>query len=300
MQAQVALVTLHWNCSGEFLRLAQSVQAHVALPFVWVVVDNGSRPEERLALESFFGDLGAPVLYHKNAVNRGLPRGYNQALDLLAKRHPGLPVQLVSADTEVLRDGWLERVLAFTEEHPQAGIIGSAENPAGFSSPVFHDLRGWWYQHPRLTGDAQGETVDFSAVLFRKELVERGLRFDEGYEVYDGHDQDLCFRVRSWGYEVWQTQAGIRHYGSAAMKKARYQWDGGGREEWMALRNRNVARFRAIWPEFLARRRPDSEAEKRHLRIMNTKLQNLAGPRRGVKSIGIDGIVRTLPPGGDL
>ena len=227
------------------------------------------------------------VAYLENAENRGIPEANNQGLAWIAAHDEGpYGVVFLSADTEVKAVGWLGRILAFAEEHPEAGVIGGARSPNGPALPVYHNQNGRWYQHDKMSGGVyQGESVDFSCAFLRPELLARGLRFDTRYIIYDGYDQDLCFRVRSWGYQVVQIDAGVIHYGSAAMKKAGYRWRGGGRTEWDALRARNLARLVRIWGAFLAPRRKSISQEMAHMETMNRRLVAEAGDRKAVPTI---------------
>ena len=110
----------------------------------------------------------------------------------------------------------------------------------------------------------------------------RYIPVEEREEEYDGHDQDLSFRVRSWGWRVWQIDAGVLHYGSRVMKRRNYQWQGGDRHEWDLLRQRNVERFAKTWEPFLAPYRDTIEREIVHMETMNAKLVAEAGDRMEV------------------
>lgn len=277
----ICLITPTWNCGEDFARLAASVDACGDDRLRWIVVENGSRPAERELVEDALRGLRRTIVqeYIVNPRNLGIPVAQNQALDRIWQggwKPNG--VVFLSADTEIKRVGWLDTVLAFIDENRDAGIVGLANSPGSQGVPVFHHPNGRWYVHDGMRGGIyQGESVDFAAAFVRGSLVTRGLRFDETYHVYDGYDQDLCFRVRAWGFQVWHVDAGIVHYGSSAMKKAGYQWEGGGREEWDELRARNVARFADLWGNFLALPRKTIDEEMVHVEKMNAKLIMHAG-----------------------
>ncbi len=307
---KIYLVTPTWNCGAEFARCVDSVlsereslarygfencadkvgvwakRSESGPPIRWVVVENGSRPEERATVVATVEKLqqaGQSVVYLPNLTNLGIPVAHNQALDWIRghEREP-FGMILLSADTVVLA-GLLDSVLKFAAEHSDAGVIGGAKSPQGASLPVFHDHNGRWYQHSKIPPDfCEGESVDFSMAYITPRALEAGIRFDTGYEVYDGYDQDLCFRLRSWGFRIYQTDAGVIHHGSAAMKRAGYRWEGGGREEWDALRARNVERLVAIWGDWLRPRRSSIAEERKHLALMNRRLIAEAGYRKRV------------------
>jgi len=284
---RIYLVTPTWNCGAEFARCVASVLANTTQPVWWVVVENGSRPEERRLVEEAWSDLGVwPVLqaaYIENDRNLGIPVAQNQALDVIRANDPGpFGVVFLSADTEVVSEHWLDKINLASASLKNAGVIGGSRSPQGKALPVYHDHNGRWYQHTGPSDLMEGESVDFAMAYLPPWITERGIRFDTGYEIYDGYDQDLCFRVRSWGYQVYQVDAGVVHYGSATMKKTGYQWSGGGRKEWDDLRAKNVERFVAIWGDWLQPRRKSIVEERSHLREMNKRLVTDAGHRRTV------------------
>ena len=253
-------------------------------PARWVIIDNGSSPENQEQIDRLvFGHSGMVETwrYRHNPENLGLPAAQNQAIDWIGNQEPE-PYQIVllDADTEVM-PGWLTALSEGARIHPEIGLLGGARSPTGVSHPVYHHKNGRWYVWDKMRGDGlQGETVDFAGVLLTWNVCQRGIRFDPGYDFYDGHDQDMCFRVRSWGFTVVQVDAGILHYASSVMKSLGYQWARGGRAEWDALRAKNVQRFVDIWEPFLADHRPSIEAELQHVETMNRKLVDQAGRRK--------------------
>jgi len=291
-QIPVYIIMLTWNNAQDFIRCANSLCHYTLHPAHWVIVDNGSRPNERELIETYLGDhedLGQVrvIEYIANSENRGLPVAQNQALEFIDGALAGRPYQVVlmNADT-VVHSGWLTNLIDFAQARPDVGIIGGAKSPRGNPAPVYHNPNGRWYvhneQYKHPSGFMEGESIDFACAYLRPELLARGLRFDEEYRIYDGYDQDMSFRVRSWGYRLWQIDAGVHHYASSAMKAAGYQWQGGGRVEWDALRAKNVARFARIWEPFLAPYRSSIEEEMLHMRRMNEKLVEQAGDRKQV------------------
>jgi len=293
-QLPTYIITLTWNNALDFVRCADSLARYTIHPARWVIVDNGS--EERACIEGYLDQmevcraLGQVEIaaFIENSTNRGLPVAQNQALDQIDQLENG-PYQVVLLDADtVVQQGWLTNLIDFAQTRPEVGIVGGAKSPEGPPCPVYHNPNGRWYvhdkQHKHPSGFMEGESIDFACAYLRPELLARGLRFDEGFEIYDGHDQDLSFRVRSWGYRVWQIDAGVLHYASSAMKSTDYQWQGGGRTEWDALRTKNVARFARIWEPFLTPDRTTVEEEMLHMQRMNTKLVAEAGERKAVPS----------------
>lgn len=280
------IVTLTWNCGNEFRRCARSVVEHTRMPVRWVIVENGSNDEERLIVDQAMESLprGHVEIVHcqRNEENVGLPAAQNDALAWIAREDPGpYQVLLLDADAAPFEPGWLAKMLSYVEEHPEVGILGGAKSPGGISRPAYYHRNGRWYMHDKQIGDGhQGEGVDFACALLTWNVLQRGLCFDLNYYFYGGHDPDMCFRARSWGYTVVQIDAGVLHYGSAAMKKCGYQWKGGGKKEWDQMRAKNTARFSKVWEPFLADHRETIKAEIAHIEAMNRKLVHEAGDRK--------------------
>lgn len=282
------IVILVWNNANDFEQCVASLVLNTFASASLVIVDNGSGDHERREMFRCFGLLGRSAAKMAGTIsnehNRGIPAAQNQALDLIQRVEDGpYGVVLLDADT-VVRPFWLTRILDYAEAHPDVGIVGGAKSPGGHSHPVYHHTDGRWYVHDKQcqhpSGFMEGESVDFACAYLRPELLQRGLRMDEGYEFYDGHEQDMTFRVRSWGYRVVQIDAGVLHYGSAAMKANGYTWSGGGRQQWDELRAKNTKRFADIWEPFLAGRRHSVEEEIEHMAAMNAKLVAEAGDRK--------------------
>lgn len=278
-----------WNSATDFVHCTTRLIAHTRQPVGLIVVENGSRPEQRRVIEgvcaetlSHFRPLDH-IGFIQNTKNLGIPVAQNQALDWIAHQDDGpYGVVLLSADAFVRETGWLGKMLAYAENTPDAGVIGGSGSRAWHPLPVYHHDDGRWYVHRNQWEHSfqEGESVDFACVYLRPELLARGLRFDEAYEIYDGYDQDLSFRVRSWGYRVMQMDTGVDHYASSAMKREGYRWDGGGRKEWDELRAKNVRRFAKTWRPFLSGRRQTVEQEIEHMAAMNRKLVDEAGDRK--------------------
>jgi len=283
----IYIVTPTWNCKDELSVCASSLIQHTHISMTWVIVENGSELEHRRAIEETVFSLTGLIrrFYIRNEKNLGIPVAQNQALNAIASQDDGpYSVIMLDADTEVTH-GWLECFLAYHDLHPNVGLIGGARSPGGTGLPVYFHKGGWWYQHDDMAGASEfypAECVDFAAVLFTWQILERGIRFDENYHIYDGHDQDLSFRVRSWGFDIRQIEANVLHRPSTIMKDRNYQWAGGGRKEWDELRRRNVARFAQIWAPFLAPQRRTIEEEMAHMERMNRKLAKEADWRKEV------------------
>lgn len=159
-------------------------------------------------------------------------------MNRLARDARGRHLVMLNNDT-LLRDGWLEELLAVAKQHPEAGIVGNLHvfpedpdrvspgrctiNHAGvvFDADLHgrHLYEGLPETDPDASGPA-GATREMQAVSAACWLVDaahwRALGgFDEAY--VNGHeDIDACLRTREMGREVWYAgKSVIEHHGSS-------------------------------------------------------------------------------------
>ena len=166
--------------------------------------------------------------------------GFAAANNLAAKRASGEYLLLLNPDTVVLDDA-LERLLAFAEANPKAGIWGGR---TVFADGSLNPSSCWrrmtlWNQFCRATGlaslihnsaifntEAYGgwkrdsvrnvDIVTGCFMLIRRSLWEELGGFDESFFMY-GEDADLCLRSRKLGARPMITpEATIVHHGGAS------------------------------------------------------------------------------------
>ena len=152
--------------------------------------------------------------------NLGFTGGQN--LMIVARRAPH--VLLLNSDT-VVHPGALEGLLAYLEEHPEAGILGpKLLNPDGslqlscrrFPNPLAALFRntplGRLFPNNRFTRDylmadfahdrpSEVDWVSGAAMLARKELVDRIGGLDPEFFMFC-EDTDWCWRAGKAGYKV--------------------------------------------------------------------------------------------------
>jgi GT2 family glycosyltransferase len=204
------------------------------------VLDNAS-PDgsaEAIAAAIAEGELPRTRLV-ASAVNHGFAGGNN----FLAREARGLYLLLLNPDTLVL-DRAIDRLLAFAEARPEAGIWGGRTLFAdGSLNPksVFGDQTLWGLVcrvsglalllprsalfNPEELGGWARDTereVDFVSgcfFLIRRALWERLGGFDPTFVMY-GEEADLCRRARAVGARPRMTpEAAIVHYAGASTAK---------------------------------------------------------------------------------
>jgi len=291
---QTIFVTLNWNTTALLAMMLRSVEDTVPEPHKWAIVDNGSSEDKWEALNDlmirrFCGEYqaftedrdgwetqGISVAVIRAQKNLGCVLGHNLAFDLAQQMADGEPFEIVMLDTdvEVSEACWLTKVRAFAVDRDDAcpiGIVGM-EHAVGevCAGAVSLDPSGNWYLHPGQTLDStplRAESVGLGFALIRWPVLEAGLRFDTGYELYYKQDDDLCFQVRAdLGLEVWAFPVGSVHWGSGALQINEY--DVAGHHGWDAfhrVKSRNQTYFAEKWAWALKKRRATLQDEQIHL-----------------------------------
>lgn len=231
----ICIVTLN---ACQYLRdCLESLAAHPAsLPTEIIVVDNASRDGTQVMLAQEY----PYVTLIQNEKNEGFARPANQAM----RRASGRYYLLLNPDTLVL-DGALDRLVAFMEEHPQAGIVGPKvlNRDGSLQQPCRRGLPRPWamasyflrlyrlFPHSKLFGGyllnylGEDEThlvdgVSGSCMLIRRTAAEQAGYFDERFFAYQ-EDADFCFQAQRLGWQIYyHPQAQITHYGGQGGSRA--------------------------------------------------------------------------------
>lgn len=163
------------------------------------------------------------VTLMRSPVNRGFGAGSNLGISwALDRPDPADLVWLLNPDTRVIPGAALA-LAQFMAAHPGAGIAGSAlltgdgePWPYAFRFPSLlgeleHGSR-WRLVSWLLRGSAvtrrmgkNCEKVDWvsgASFVIRRELLEDGMRFDEGYFLYY-EETDFCLQATRKGWECW-------------------------------------------------------------------------------------------------
>jgi GT2 family glycosyltransferase len=237
-EVRLSIVIVSWN-TRQFLRkcLASIEQNPPEGPFEVLVVDNASSDSSAEMVRSRFPQ----VRLIANQKNAGFAAANNQAIHISR----GAYVLLLNPDTEV-KPGALQTLVAFMDDHPQAGGAGARLlNPAGSadeepslqpsSSPApglgrefarlfhlpgvradgYYEMSGWDLGTPRLV-----EVLLGACLLVRRSVLDQIGLLDEGYFIYS-EETDLCTRIRRAGYQLfWVPQAQVIHSGGQSTRQA--------------------------------------------------------------------------------
>lgn len=153
---------------------------------------------------------------------QGWAAGRNAGL----RRAAGRVVVLVDGSVEAERDTIGPLIAAL--EDPGVGITG----PFGI---VSDDLREF---HESNGPDV--DAVEGYLMAFRRELVEKGLRFDERFKFYRTADIELSFQVKAMGLRATVTSVPVRRH-------EHRMWASTPQDERARLSKRNFYRFLDRW-----------------------------------------------------
>jgi GT2 family glycosyltransferase len=228
----VSVIVVSYNTRAMTLDCLRSLAAETKVSHEVIVVDNASTDGSAAAIAAEFPGirLMAETANH----------GFAAATNLAAAEARGDYLLLLNPDTVVL-DGAVDRLLAFAQARPEAGIWGGRTlygdgrlNPASCwrrmtpwnlfcrasgltglfpGSGLFNpEAYGGW---PRDTERAV-DIVTGCFLLIRRDLWQRLGGFDPAFFMY-GEEADLCLRARALGAAPRVTpEATIVHHGGAS------------------------------------------------------------------------------------
>jgi GT2 family glycosyltransferase len=223
-------------------RCLDSVARCTRTPHEVIVVDNGSTDGTRRELEARASKApGLRLVW--NADNRGFAAANNQGLAIARGD------VLVALNNDVIvTDGWLERLVAVLEEHPNAGIVGPTTNRASGPQvvPVGYTTLSEMEAHAReVSRGHAGESVEARRLVafcwaMRRSLVDRIGGFDERFETGNCEDDDFCLRAAQAGYRMRIARdCFVHHEGSATFRAENV--------DYAALLTKNFERFKTKW-----------------------------------------------------
>ena len=225
----IAIVIISFNVEKLLKECLESVYRETTQTNfeVWVI-DNHSRDTSVQMLKRDFPQ----VHLIENAENLGFTRANNQAIRQCRTDY----VLLLNPDT-LIRDGAIDKMVRFMDEHPDVGVSGcrvlnedgslqlacrrSIPSPSaaffrltGLSRLFPHSKRmakyNMTYLDPMQTHEV--DAVSGAFLLIRRKTMNRIGLLDETFWIY-GEDIDWCIRAKKAGWKVmYHPQAEILHY----------------------------------------------------------------------------------------
>lgn len=187
-----------------------------------LVVDNNSTDNTKSIVEGYIDKKTIPQLHYVFEERQGLARARRRAIAETSSE------AIAFIDDDCLLDSdWVDRAIAFLEQHPNAGAIGgkvellwevqpqaihiqcqksfSAQNWG--EAPLQLPSKGWTY----LVGAGlllRCQAVEKSGWLERSHLVDRCES-----KLSSGGDIEMVLRIRKAGYELWYNpEMTLQHY----------------------------------------------------------------------------------------
>jgi GT2 family glycosyltransferase len=199
-----SIVILNRNRLSDLRQCLDSIAANTPERHEIIVIDNGSTDGSREYLHVITGER-ENLRVVVNAENIGFAAGNNQGIALAG----GDGIVILNNDTAVT-DGWLARLWAALDAHPETGIVGPMTNYASGPQVIpkvpYKNAQGLARFARRLASDHVGESEEARRIvafcwLMRREVVERIGGFDEHFGTGNCEDDDYCVRT---------VQAGLR------------------------------------------------------------------------------------------
>ena len=238
----LGIIIVNYNTRELLHRCLETVFASQGLTFRVCVVDNASTDGSVALVTRAFPQ----VLLLENEENLGYPAANNQGLQALGFEQQGETVPryalLLNPDTEVPPDG-LAQMVAFMDDHPQAGAAGpKLVQPDGsldlacrrsFPSPEvsFYRMIGLARLFPKshrfgrynLTyldpdQEAEVDSVVGAYMQVRRETIWQVGLLDDSFFMY-GEDLDWAYRIKAAGWKVYYyPQVTVLHVKRAASR----------------------------------------------------------------------------------
>ena len=228
---KLSIVIVSWNTKDLLEACLRSVYDYpLDQPFEVWVVDNKSKDDSVAMVRAHFPQVEVIA----SEENLGFAGGNNRAIP----HCQGEYVLLLNPDTEV-KPGALNELVAFMDNHPEAGAAGSKLlNADGTLQPschpvptlsrefwrMFHldalipygsyNMEKWNLEQPREVDVLMG-----ASMLLRKKVLDEVGLLDEGYFMYS-EEVDLCFRLQKAGWRLyWVPQSQVVHYWGQSAKQ---------------------------------------------------------------------------------
>lgn len=238
---KLSIIVVSYNTKAMTLDCLRSVEAETKTPHEVIVLDNVSPDGSAAAIAGAFPPETHPdVRLIASAENHGFAKGNNIA----ARAARGEYLLLLNPDTLIL-DGAIDKLMAFAERTPDAGIWGGRTvtgegvlDPAcAFDDQTFWSIisrllglsvafGGSTFFNPEYYGDWPRDSEREVGVimgcflLIRRDIWEALGGFDLSFVMY-GEEADLCRRARGQGLARprMTPEAEIIHFGGASSPK---------------------------------------------------------------------------------
>ena len=226
---KLSIVILCWNDRKVIDDCLRSVFANTRITeFEVIVPDNGSTDGSIEFIRQSYPQV--------QVIENGRNLRFAKANNVGIRASRGEYVLILNPDT-IIHEGSLDRMIAFADEHPEAGAFGcrvlNADGSYQRSARPYASFRGEWVaalymrslgrlskwftadSYPGWHGDTQRQVdwVSGCFILVRNSVLQAIKGFDEQFFYYY-EDMDLCRRIRQAGHPIlFYPGATITHLG---------------------------------------------------------------------------------------
>ena len=229
------------------MKLSVVIVSYNVRPFLTVCLDSVQQALEGIEGEVFVVDnhsdddsveVVACDYPWVHLINNRENLGFSKANNIAIRQAQGEYILLLNPDTVVSADT-LRGVLAFMDEHPQAGGAGvkmhnadgtlapesrraiptpfvAAKKMLGFSKRYYMSYLPW--DEP-----AQIEVVSGAFMMLRSKAINQVGLLDEDFFMY-GEDIDLSYRLLKGGWQNWYLPYDIVHYKGQSTSKSDFRY----------------------------------------------------------------------------
>ena len=234
---ELSIIIVSWNTRQTTCDCIRSIYGQPSkVDYEVIVVDNASSDGSVDMVNREFPE----VIIISNSENRGFAAANNQGIAVAQGRY----VLLLNSDTIVL-DGAIDKVVAFADTHPKAGITGcrvlnedKTLQLSCFMFPSVLNMTLWitylfklfprsrFFGRERMTWWDRDDVREVDVLtgcfmLVRRESLEQVGLMDERFFMYF-EETDWCYRFKQEGWKVMFTpNAEIIHLGGASSKQIR-------------------------------------------------------------------------------
>lgn len=242
-QPIVSIIILAHNQIEDTKKCLASIESGTPQSHELILVDNASTDGTREFLREYERSH-SHVRVIANDTNRGFAAGNNQGLAVARGGH----LLLLNNDT-IVTDGWLGRMLAVFDKHPEAGMVGPVSNYVSGAQLVQNvPYKGLEQMTPfaaRWASDRAGQSQEVHrlvgfCLLARRAVIEQIGGLDERFGSGNFEDDDFCLRAGLVGFTSRVAlDAFVHHTGSQTFKGAKIDY----RESML----RNWTLFKSKW-----------------------------------------------------
>src|SRR5262245_9655268 len=216
----LSIIIVSWNTRDLLAKCLQAVQSTVKkIAYEIIVVDNNSDDGSQDMVRTQF----PAVKLIDNADNRGFAKANNQGIQISDARY----ILLLNSDAFV-RENTIDRIVAFMDEHPEAGMAGckllyedGRLQPSCATFPTlateFYIAAGLDKLFPKsqifgkylMTDWDYGDTREVDVImgafmLARKTAIDQVGLMDEAFFMYS-EEVDWCYRFKAAGWKIYFT-----------------------------------------------------------------------------------------------